>query len=55
VTVASDGDTRGSEAPLITPSNDVRDGDTRRDGEDVVRPGDEHVSGVESLCVGESQ
>lgn len=25
------------------------------DGDEVVRLGDEHVSGVESLCVGESQ
>ena len=30
-------------------------GETLGDGDDVVRLGDGHVSGVESLCVGESQ
>jgi hypothetical protein len=28
---------------------------TASDGDDLVRPGDEHVNGTESLCVGESQ
>jgi hypothetical protein len=45
----------GPGPPGQVPSLDVGDVRTKPDGEDLVRRGDEHVSGVESLCVGESQ
>jgi hypothetical protein len=45
----------GPGGPGPVPSIDVGDVRAKSDGEDLVRPGDEHVKGVESLCVGESQ
>jgi hypothetical protein len=47
-TVGAGGDGAAAPAAAAGP-------ETGGDGEDVVRLGDEHVSGVESLCVGESQ
>jgi hypothetical protein len=45
----------GPGLPGPVPSIDVGDGIAKPDGEDLVRPGDEHGKGVETLCVGESQ
>jgi hypothetical protein len=46
--VGAGGDGAAPPAPTDSP-------ETAGDGEEVVRLGDAHVSGVESLCVGESQ
>lgn len=45
----------GPGPPGPVPSIDVGEVIVKPDGEDLVRPGDEHVKGVETLCVGESQ
>ena len=45
----------GPGPPGSAPSIDAGDVRPKSDGEDLVRPGDEHVKGVETLCVGESQ
>jgi hypothetical protein len=45
-----------SRGPHALPSALGEDGTVvAPDGDDLVRPGDEHVNGTESLCVGESQ
>jgi hypothetical protein len=56
VTIVTKGEGSGLPRPPSRPhALDVSEGDTGPDGEEVVRLGDEHVSGIESLCVGESQ
>jgi len=56
VTIVTKGEGSGSpRSPGGPHAIGVSEGDTRPDGEEVVRLGDEHVSGIESLCVGESQ
>jgi hypothetical protein len=45
----------GPGPPGPSPSKDVRDLRAKADGDDLVRRGDEHGKGVETLCVGESQ
>ena len=49
------GDYSGPGPPGPSPSIDVGDLRAKGDGEDLVRRGDEHGKGVETLCVGESQ
>jgi hypothetical protein len=51
VTVGTKNETRGPGPP---PAAALIDAD-RADSEEVVRSGDEHGHGAESLCVGESQ
>ena len=47
--------TTGPGAAVRAPPVDADDPSTRVEAEDVVRCGDVHVHGIESLCVGESQ
>ena len=53
MTIAAGSESGGTAAGL--PSDDTSDLGSGPDVEDVVRLGDEHVRGVETLCVGESQ
>jgi hypothetical protein len=55
VTSAARYGNNGPGIPDVLPGVDIDEVNTNPVGEDVVRPGDEHVRGVESLCVGESQ
>jgi hypothetical protein len=51
--MAESGNTVGGDGAAPPVGADERE--SAGDGEDVVRLGDAHVSGIESLCVGESQ
>ncbi len=55
MTTATRCEDKGPGSPDMHLPVDVDEVDTDPVVEDVVRPGDEHVRGVESLCVGESQ
>jgi hypothetical protein len=55
VTIAAGSEGGGPGTAGGIPSNDTNDPGSRPDGEDVVRLGDEHVRGIETLCVGESR
>jgi hypothetical protein len=52
--VAEDEPNRVPGPSATSPTGGVGDG-SRTESEELVRLGDGHVSGVESLCVGESQ
>jgi hypothetical protein len=53
--MAESGDTGGAGGHGAGPPVGTDEREPAGDGEEVVRLGDAHVSGVESLCVGESQ
>jgi hypothetical protein len=55
VTIAAGSESGGPGIADVLPPNDPNELGSRPDTEDVVRLGDEHVRGVETLCVGESQ
>jgi hypothetical protein len=55
VTIAAGSESGGPGTAGGLSPNDTSDPGSRPDVEDVVRLGDEHVRGIETLCVGESQ